>query len=260
MSPQFNLDFDKEHGQFLIKAVQSAVGCFSCNKPNPDKTCSRCLVNMYCNHECQKNDWKTSGIKAGYHKELCQNYCENRAEENGMKGAIPICLYNIDLLDEELFVSSMRERSNLFLQELEKYQQQQGERIGLSFQTSVVKPVGKGRIRLAAAVSFMVDSEMMTVNHVLLETVDEGPVAVQRLYPRQGGAGSISAEAEKKVLEHWVAYIGRLHQRVNVSISSITYGRGLMNVADKSSFQASLEEANGGAIMWMPQMRYSLGL
>jgi hypothetical protein len=41
------------------------------------------------------------------------------APKKVMKGAIPIRLYNIDLLDEEVFVSYMREGSDLFLQELE---------------------------------------------------------------------------------------------------------------------------------------------
>jgi hypothetical protein len=113
---------------------------------------------------------------------------------------------------------------------------------------------------LAAAVTFMVESEMKPINHVLLEAVDEGPAAEQRLYPRQGGPGSISAAAEEKVLEHWVAYIGRLHEISNVSVKSITFGRGLMLVADKSSFQARLEEANGQPIMWIPDGRHSLGL
>jgi hypothetical protein len=43
---------------------------------------------------------------------------------------------------------------------------------------------------------------MIGVNHVLLEAVDEGSVAMQRLYPRQGGGGYISAAAEENVLEH----------------------------------------------------------
>jgi hypothetical protein len=42
-------------------------------------------------------------------------------------------------------------------------------------------------------VSFIVDSETRTANHVLLKTLDEGPVTEQRLYPRQCCAGSISA-------------------------------------------------------------------
>jgi hypothetical protein len=201
----FDLDFDKEHGQLLIETVQLNAGCFACNKPKPNKKCSRCLVSMYCNKECQKNDSKTSGKDAGHHKELCENYCENRAEENGMKMSIPICLYGIDLIEEEVFVTTMKERSDLFLEELGEYQKQhQGERMGLSFQTSVIKLVG-GSTRLAAAVTLRTAGKTCSVNHVLLETVDEGPEAEQRLYPSQGGAGSISAVAEKKVLEHWVA-------------------------------------------------------
>jgi hypothetical protein len=247
----FNMDFDKEHGQDLIKAVQEHTGCFCCNKPDPTKTCSRCHVNMYCNTQCQKTDWKSSGINAGNHKNHCQTYCENRAEEHGVKGAIPTCLYSIYLIDEAMFVYYMRERSDLFLREFGKYQQQQRERVYLTFQTSVVEIMGK-RIRLAAALTFMVDSEMKTVNHVLLETVDEGLAAEQRLYPRQGGAGGISAAAEAKVLEHMVAYIGRLHECGNVSVRRLTYGRGLMHVANKSSFRARVDAANGEAILWLP--------
>jgi hypothetical protein len=256
----FNLDFDKELGQELIQAVQLHVGCFCCKKPDPSKTCSRCQFSMYCNQECQKTDWKSSGVNAGDHKQLCKTYCDNRGGENGMQGSIPVCLYSIRAIDEASFVMSMRERSDLFLQEFGKYQQQQqSERISLSFQTSVIRLLG-GRIRLAAAVRVWVDSKLRTVNHVLLETVDEGSEAEQRLYPRQGGPGTISAAAEKKVLEGWVAYIGRLHEIGNVSVKSITFGRGLMHVADKNSFQARLEEANGQPIMWVPDKQHSLGL
>jgi hypothetical protein len=238
MPPQqpFNLDFDKEHGQDLIKTVQEHIGCFSCNKPNPSKTCSRCQVSMYCNQDCQKTDWKSSGVNAGDHKELCKYYCKIRGEEDGRKPAIPICLYFTDLICEGLFESSMRERSDLFLQELGKYQQQKDERIELSFITYVINYT-EGKIRLTATVSFMVDSEKRTINDVLLESVDEGPAAEERL--RQGGAGrgSISAAAEEKVLEHWVAYIGRLREISNASVSSIKYLCGLKEVANKSSFQ-----------------------
>jgi hypothetical protein len=262
MSPQqpFNLDFDKALGQEMIQAVQLFAGCFCCKKPNPSKTCSRCQVSMYCDQDCQKTDWKSSGVNAGHHKELCSVYCDNRADTNGLKGSpIPVCLYSIHEIDEDSFVISMRERSDLFLQELGKYQQQQSERIGLSFQTSVIKLLG-GKIRLAAAVTLMFDSKLSTVNYVFLETVDEGPVAEERLYPKQGGSGDISTAAEEKVVEGWVAFIGRLREISNVSVKSITFGRGLMWVADKTSFEERLEEANGGHIMWIPDTQHSLGL
>jgi hypothetical protein len=256
MPPQqpFNFDFDKEHGQELIEAVQLNVGCFNCYKPDPDKTCSRCQVSMYCNQECQKTDWK-----AGHHKHFCKTYCENRAEQDGVMGPIPICLYGIDLIDEFTFEFSMRKRSELFLQELHKYQQQEGEIIDIFVQLSVIQ-ILDGKISLAAALSFMVDSKTRTVTTVLLETVDEGPVAEERLQCIQGGPGFISAAAEKKVLEHWVAYIGRLRNECTADVNSITYGRGLMHVADKSSFRASVEAANGGEIIWVPNRGYSLYL
>jgi hypothetical protein len=243
----------------VIREVQLETGCFCCRKPNPSKTCSRCHFNMYCSQECQKTDWKSSGVKAGHHKELCSVYCENRAGSDGMKGCIPVCLYSIHEIDENSFEVTMRERSDLFLQEVGRYQEQQSERIGLNFQTSVIKLLG-GRIRLAAAVTFVVDFKLNEVNYVVLETVDEGPEAEERLYPKQGGPGSISAAAEEKVLEGWVAFIGRLREIGNASVNSICFGRGLMFVADKNSFEARLEEANGGPIMWMPDRRHSLSM
>jgi hypothetical protein len=255
----FNFDFDKEHGQKLIEAVQLNIGCFCCNKPDPDKTCSRCQVSMYCNQECQKTDWKKSGINAGHHKQLCKTYCEHRAEQDGVMGPLPICLYEIHLIDEAMLLHSMRQRRDLFLQELHKYQQQQGEIINLFVQLSVIQ-ILDDKISLSAALSFMVDSKKRTVSTVFLETVDEGPVAEQRLQCRHGGPGVISAAAEKKVLEHWVAYIGRLRNECSADINSITFGRGLMHVADKSSFQASVEAANGGEIIWVPNRHYSLYL
>jgi hypothetical protein len=257
----FNFEFDKEHGEKLLKVVQLYVGCFWCRKPDPGKTCSRCRVSVYCDRDCQKNNgWKTSGDKPGNHKHFCKAYCESRCEENGVNGAIPICLYYNRLIDDQTFELSMRERSDLFLQELHKYQQQQeGELINLFVQLSVVERVDE-KISLAATVFFMVDSERKTVKHVLFETVDEGSVVVQRLSPKQGGPGSISTAAAEKVLEHWVAYIGRLHEECNAPVSSITFGRGLVHVADKRSFQASVKAANGGAIMWMPDNRFTLGI
>jgi hypothetical protein len=255
----FNLDFDKALGLELIQAVQLFAGCFCCKKPNPSKTCSRCLVSMYCDLDCQKKDWKSSGVNAGDHKQMCSVYCDNRDDLIGVKGSIPICLYSIHEIDEDSFVTSMRERSDLFLKELGKYQRQKDERIELSFQTSVIRLLG-GKIRLAAAVTFFFDSKLSTVNHVLLETVDEGPVAEERLYPRQGGSGDISVAAEEKVVEGWVAFIGRLREISNMSVKSITFGRGLMFVADKSSFEERLEEANGGHIMWIPDRQHRLGL
>jgi hypothetical protein len=263
MSPQqpFNLDFDKVLGQELIQGLQSTVGCFSCEKPNPSKTCSRCQVSMYCNTQCQKTDWKASGPNANDHKQLCSVYCENRDGLKGVKVSIPVCLYSIHEINEDEFVSYMRVRQDLFLLELRKcYQEQhQSERIGLSFQTAVIKLLG-GKIRLAAAIMLEFDSKWSTVNHVLLETVDEGPAAQERLYPSRGGAGDISIAAEKKVLDGWIAFIRSLRDFCNVTVKSITFGRGLMFVANKGSFQESLEEANGGPIMWIPDREHSRSL
>jgi hypothetical protein len=259
-SPFNSLDFHKEREDYLINALQEQVGCFNCNKPNPSKTCSRCKVSRYCDRECQKTDWKESGVDAGHHKHLCEVYCDNRSEVNGINGAIPICLYSVDFIDEGIFVFHMQERGRLFLEEVNRYQIQQGTKMGLFFQTSVIKLLGNG-IRLVAAVSFHADGKHWTVNHVLLETVDDGPEPEKRLYPRSGGPGTIATAAEEEVLEHWVAYIGRVHEIGNASVSGITYGRGLMHVADKRDFQKKLDAANSPKkIMYLPDSRYAFGL
>jgi hypothetical protein len=252
--PPFNLDFDKELGEHIIEIVQGHAGCFCCNKPDPPMGCSRCKVARYCNQDCQKTDWSVKGEDAGYHKQLCGVYCENRAEENGMKGAIPICLKSIDLIDEDMFMMAMRTRSSLFLREIQKHGEEGG--IKVSFQTSVIKLLGK--VRLVAACSYVSkDFTRVSLNHVLLENVDEGAQAEQRLYPSSGGAGSISEEAEEKVLDHWVSFMGLLIES-GMRVVSITYGRGLMAICEKKSFQEKLEAVGDGMIMWIPDVRYSL--
>jgi hypothetical protein len=171
-----------------------------------------------------------------------------------MKGAIPICLKSIDLIDEDMFMMAMRTRSSLFLREIQKHGEEGG--IKVSFQTSVIKLLGK--VRLVAACSYVSkDFTRVSLNHVLLENVDEGAQAEQRLYPSSGGAGSISEEAEEKVLDHWVSFMGLLIES-GMRVVSITYGRGLMAVCEKKSFQEKLEAVGDGMIMWIPDVRYSL--
>jgi hypothetical protein len=256
----FNFDFDAEHGQELIKIVQSYVGCFFCNKPDPGKTCARCLVSMYCNQDCQKKDWKTSGENAGHHKHLCKTYNENHAKREGAMGPIPISLFYVDWIDEGTFESSMQERGELFLQELHRYQQERGEIIRLFAQLSVIRMID-GKISLTAAVSFLVNGERgSTAAFVMLETVDEGEVAENRLNPRGRGPGDISTAAAAKVLECWCAYIRRLRNECSANIYSVTYGRGLMHVADKSSFREIVEAANGDTVVWVPNTEHSMFL
>lgn len=41
------------------------MNCRACDTPGPSLLCSRCKSIMYCNKDCQKNDWSD-------HKRICR--------------------------------------------------------------------------------------------------------------------------------------------------------------------------------------------
>lgn len=244
--PSFNRDFDLDLGNKLLDLYKKEVGCYSCRKPDASQRCSRCQAAWYCNRECQSKHWKKG------HREACKTWCDNRAEENGTKGPIPICMYSCGYIGKDSWVKAMDMRRDVFLRELKR--SVTNETCHLSLTMGVVQMFGT--IQLVGGVKF-VDEEMniITVNHLFLQAVDEGnQEAVRLLYQ---GSGTISDIAKQKVQTAFCE-ISAMIKAQGAEIVSITFGRGIMYIKEDQDFRRAVEEAAGCRMAWTPDFRYAL--
>lgn len=246
--------------------------------------CGRCKVACYCNRECQARHWKSScsNVAAtGYmhsHKEICKMWCANRGSGRGDDlriASVPVCLASCGYIDDELLMNMMRERGDAFLDEVQRCADiGEARDYGLNFEAAVICSVGGIRLGVAAHLYSNSRKAVVTVNHVLFETLedlDEITVerAERRLYPAggRGGAGDISPQAKARVVSKLTQFVGRLADR-GLHANSFTYGRGLVNwlsnvddAAIKNAKKA-IEERNGQVngvhrrIIWMCSSDY----
>eukprot|EP00545_Synedropsis_sp_CCMP1620_P005867 CAMPEP_0119005006 /NCGR_PEP_ID=MMETSP1176-20130426/1476_1 /TAXON_ID=265551 /ORGANISM="Synedropsis recta cf, Strain CCMP1620" /LENGTH=246 /DNA_ID=CAMNT_0006956769 /DNA_START=77 /DNA_END=817 /DNA_ORIENTATION=+ len=245
--PHFNRDFDDDLGKQLISVYKQQTGCFSCRKPAPTLRCGECQVVWYCNKECQVKDWKDQ------HKQLCRIWCDTRAEEDGCKGPVPICMRSCGFIGENSMVQGIKVRRDLFLKEIQRTVDPSEPGLKCSLVAGVIGMLGK--IRLVVGAHFLDDDlKKIRVNHVLVHTVHEGedPAQVNRLYE---GSGTLSEASKENVLSSLseFAALAKDHQGL---ITSITFGRGLMYIANDGAFQERVQEAAGGPILWIPDVRY----
>lgn len=244
--PQFNKDFDDDLGNQLIAVYKQQTGCFSCRKPGPTQRCAKCQVVFYCSKECQVKDWKDQ------HKQLCRVWCDSRAEQNGSKGPVPLCMRSCGFIGDKSMVQGLKVRKDLFFKEIQRVAGPEG--MSLSLVAGVIEMLGM--IRLVVGVHFEnEDSEKTSVNHVLVHTVAEGGenAEVNRLYE---GSGTLSAPAKKSALDG-LSEFAALAKDHSALITAITFGRGLMYVADDQAFKKRVEKAAGRKISWIPDARYA---
>ena len=75
---------DKKYKE--VKSITKLGRCFNMKCSLPDRmaerstmlVCARCRTSHYCSRRCQKADWP-------FHKELCENVCMQRAEEESRR-------------------------------------------------------------------------------------------------------------------------------------------------------------------------------
>jgi hypothetical protein len=242
--PPFNKDFDQDFDKQLIDVYKQQAGCFACRKPDASLKCARCQIAFYCNRDCQVQDWK------GQHKQLCNTWCDNRAEEDGCKGPVPICMRSCGFIGENSMVQAMQVRRDLFFKEVKRAAAPTGLRLSLT--ASVIGMFGK--IRLVAIVHLVdEDFQQINVSHVLVDTVDEASnAAVNALYQ---GSGTISDATREKVLEGLCVLATQAKEHGGLVVS-MTFGRGLMFLTDCKPFQERVNEAAGFKIMWVPDKQY----
>jgi hypothetical protein len=223
----FDKEFDKQIGDVLIASVQERMGCFFCESPGAANTCGRCKVAVYCNRDCQRNDWKKDR-----HKHLCEVYCDNAKQE-----AVPICLKSCHYITEVDFVVAMADRQWLFLEEMSKGECDLDRK--MAFQTAVIYNL-RG-IYLMGAPTFVDGGfNRHMINHIICIPLDDATDEIKGLLYQ--GSGKISTFIRERVIETWVTFLQSARQH-NCEIISITVGRGLMDFAEKKSdFKAQLAE------------------
>jgi len=150
---------------------------------------------------------------------------------------------------EEDFVLAMRVRTELFMEEMRRLEP------NVSLQVSCIPMLGKIRFVVGAGMNRVVDGEPPTftqifVNHVLLETIDEGDTAVAHL---QQGSGTLSDSAKEKALQG-LCVVAALLKDNGANVRAITFGRGLMFI-DKN-FEEKVNAFAGMKPFWIPDIRY----
>jgi len=271
----FNHDFAAEDEKYLLDLVRRQRGCFNvkCRDPSASKRCVKCQVASYCSRECQLADWKDPVMP---HKEVCKVYRGNvapdvRAEGNGQRGAVAIGLLGAGIVSEDICRKAMMDRAGAFLDEAKrcldaglKDDKHGFRRATIALQAGVVFNLDRCRLQCAATLHDWEAHDVVSVNHVIFDAVDEGEEARRRLHPPGYGAGDISAECRKRVVEKLEAFILKANQH-GITVQGITYGRGLMWMSDeefqKSEPKKRLEAANGGDLMmWIPDQGYAMGM
>ena len=148
---------------------------------------------------------------------------------------------------EEDFVLAMRVRTELFMEEMRRLEP------NVSLQVSCIPMLGKIRLVVGAGLNRVIDGEPPTlifVNHVLLETIDEGDTAVAHL---QQGTGTLSDSAKEKALQG-LCVVAALLKDNGANVRAITFGRGLMFI-DKN-FEEKVNAFAGMKPFWIPDIRY----
>ena len=220
------------------------VGCFECGAPSPRLRCSRCKLAKYCNPDCQKTDWKKT------HKSLCRTYLES-ATTSGKSGSnlqsdpMPILLKSVGLISEDNFVKTMRERKDLFLELVSKFQITSHHNIPVSmdFTCSVVDMFDK--LRIVADASFVVvadnGDQKTIVPHILVEVVDDDQSAINACL--QNG-GLISDEAFAKVVDTWSSFYEK-PRNSNIALVTLACGNGLVDRVDELKYRLGTKGISG---------------
>jgi len=133
---------------------------------------------------------------------------------------------------------------------------------GIGLEMGVVDLLGVKLLRLHVQVH-ITDMAGFThrLNHVLVQYIDEGEDAFETLYPPDGTSGDLSKKAKDRVVSNLTRFIDGL-RTIDIFVSSITYGRGLMRVLDDDEITGRIEKVNGECngenlgIRWIPDSVY----
>lgn len=151
-------------------------------------------------------------------------------------------------------IQGLEVRRGLFFKEVKRIAE--GPGLQMSLVAGVIEMLG--HIRLVVGAQFLDgDSlEKINVNHVLVHMVDksENPDHVKNLYE---GSGTLP-EASKTNVILGLTDLAEMAREHRALITSITFGRGIMYIAEDKGFQKVIEAAAGRNILWIPDMRYAV--
>lgn len=201
-------EFDKETGAVAL----DQIGCFNCHAiPKKLMTCSRCKIAVYCNIDCQKEDWKKN-----HKRGVCKTFCENRDDRVPLVMNLVSCGY----CDETELNMGTKLRTNAFFRIIKERKE---TRKAIALVMSVTERFGK--IRLQGEVKWLTDDfTEVRCEFVLFEVVDEGPVAEALI--NAPPSGKLTPQGREKTMKAIENYAKKIHA-AGASVISTTLGRGL---------------------------------
>ena len=235
------------------------------------------LLFQYCSKKCQKADWND---REDPHKRICQVYCNNTNPkdwkgEKGQQFPVPVGLAAVGLMPLEYLWMTMRNRADLFFDEVSRVLEANHERhhekkIGLivNVMYNLSRPMLQGSVTFHDSDgSTLINGDTIpggteTAYYILFEPIGEGSEDVRkRLHPTFGGSGDISEELRLRAVEILKAFIQKVNE-YGLHINLLSYQRGLMWMSDddfRNGAAKELEEANGGRrIRWTPDIGYAM--
>ena len=243
----FNTRFyiEKRETDFL-KQLHERMGCFHCkSKGGKYKGCGGCKISQYCDSTCQKAAWKK-------HKKTCKLAAHNRAQPE-MHGPVVRLLREDGTVKEDEFDREMELYSQMFVKELAGWFDAGGNESKYGFRQRIIRLLVccvedmDNIVRLIGTAQFHIPShdygfgengafdEGNTVNydfhHAIYRKIDQGQAAVNKIYPRDGGFGSVAENKKELVIECIGEFMDKLKSE-DISVTFLTCGRGVAWLQD----------------------------
>lgn len=131
-------------------------------------------------------------------------------------------------IDDGALEDEMERYGRLFVEELSRVLTSPPRSISL---TVLCVEDADDTTRLIATARLMSGWDPIDVHNVIYRKVDAGREALRRIYPRDGGFGSVAEGKKEEVIEHIGRFVDMLAAE-NISVIWMTCGRGLPWLAE----------------------------
>lgn len=238
---RFDPEFDAVLNKKIILGYNTLIGCFFCEKLGAKRICSACKVAVYCDRNCQRQAWRET------HKDACNAFCYERDYGE----SIIHSMRSVEWMAEEDFMAAALARRELLLSMVSSMFGK--KKAIVSVQSSVIEILGT--IRLVGSLSFfdIHDEEFRLVHDALIHTVDEATDETRAQI--NDGSGTISKDARVKAINAWLEFAKHLKEH-DISLSGITFGRGMMDFVGDADFVSLLNEIGHPDVLTIPALEY----